>query len=210
VLKALEVGDHVKMYAPPGHNEAVKQQQKQKHMCQWHGPLVIIVKPSDRRFVLADKYEPSRTYERHIVNVQQWVGPVPESRLGNVADVEMCTDIEVSDLILACDTPTATEVELAEVKSIIENEVTLACFGTRGKNARTAKCYPVFTHKFDVYLGKVPSKVKASRWTWKINTEDIGELIAAQGLELSKNGCMTAASLKIFNAVKPAAVLHRF
>ena len=43
-----------------------------------------------------------------------------------------------------------------------------------------------------------------------INTEDIGDLIAAQGLELSESGCMTAALLKIFNAVKPAAVLRRF
>ena len=120
------------------------------------------------------------------------------------------TDIGVGDLILARDTPAATEVDLAEVKSIIQNEVTLACFGTRGKNARTAKIYPVFTHKSDVYLGKVPPKVKASRWTWKINTEDTGELIAAQGLELSKSGCMTAASLEIFNAVKPAAVLRKF
>ena len=108
-----------------------------------------------------------------------WVGPVPDSRPGNVADVEMCTDIEVGDLVLARDTPAATEVDLAEVKSIIENEVTLACFGTRGKNVRTAKVYPVFTHKSDVYLGKVPSKVKANRWTWKIKNEDIGEFIAA-------------------------------
>ena len=135
---------------------------------------------------------------------------MPESRPGNVADAEMCTDIEVGDLVLACDTPAATEVDLVEVKSIIEDQVTLACFGTQGKNACTAKFYPVFTHKSDVYLGKVPSKVKASRWTWKINTEDIGELIAAQGLELSKSGCMTAASFEIFNAVKPAAILRRF
>ena len=74
------------------------------------GPLVIIAEPSGRRFVLADKYEPSRMYERNIANVRRWVGPVPESRPGNVADAEMCTDIKVGDLSLARDTSTATEL----------------------------------------------------------------------------------------------------
>ena len=56
---------------------------------------MIVAKPSDRRFTLADKYDPSRMYERNIVNVRRWVGPVPDSRAGNIADTEMCIDIEV-------------------------------------------------------------------------------------------------------------------
>jgi hypothetical protein len=69
VLKALRVGDHVKIYAPPGHTEAVKRRRKQKHMCQWKGPMVIIEKPSDRRFVLEDIHT-KRVYKRNIVNVR--------------------------------------------------------------------------------------------------------------------------------------------
>ena len=99
---------------------------------------------------------------------------------------------------------------MAEAKEITENEITLTCFGTCGKNARTAKFYEVFTHESDVYLGKYPSNIDTSRWTWKINTDDISELIPAKGLELSKNRSMSAESLKKFKAIKPSVVCGGF
>ena len=54
VLKALVVGDHVKIYMPPGASEAEARGRKAKHLTQFRGPLRIVDKPTSTTFVLQD------------------------------------------------------------------------------------------------------------------------------------------------------------
>ena len=76
-LRELNVGDHVKIFAPPGHKEAVRRNRKQKHMHSWKGPMRITAKVSGTVYALANKYNEKQTYERHLVNIRRWIGPVP-------------------------------------------------------------------------------------------------------------------------------------
>jgi hypothetical protein len=70
-LRELKVGDHVKIFAPPGHKEAVRRNRNQKHMHSWKGPMRITEKVSGTVFVLADHYNNKQTYERHLVNIRR-------------------------------------------------------------------------------------------------------------------------------------------
>ena len=211
VLKSLKVGDYVKIYLPPGHHTAIKRNRKQKHMPQWRGPMEITEKLSPTRFLLRFKYDHKQTYERNIVNIRKWVGlfPVnPPSVMHETMDV--VTDIDVGDIVLARDQASSTQVDLARVKALTDSKMTLEVFGTRSKVAKKAKFYPVFTHGTDVYLGKYPRHIKAKRWTWQIKTEDIRDLVPAHGLELQKNNKLSTASLAKLKNIRPRAVLRSF
>ena len=211
VLKSLIVGDHVKIYAPPGHKEAVRRNRKQKHMHQWRGPMEIVEKPSDRRFKLRNIYNHKKTYERNIINVRKWVGPIPDKEPQDDVDNDITyTDFEVGDLVMARDTESSKEFDLAEIMKITDTDITLGCFGTRGKKTQTAKFYPVYTHKSDVYLGKFPRKVKAKRWTWTIQASDLTELVPIRGMELNKNKTLTAKALSKFKKYGSNSKMRRF
>ena len=79
VLKALVVGDHVKIHMPPGASEAEARGRKAKHLTQFRGPLRIVDKPTSMTFVLQDHYNSKRRYRRHISNVRRWIGPLPDA-----------------------------------------------------------------------------------------------------------------------------------
>jgi hypothetical protein len=126
-LRELKVGDHVKIFAPPGHKEAIKRDRKQKHMFQWKGPMHITEKNSGTQFVMVDQYDDKKTYERHLVNIRRWVGPVTDNAPVNSTHT---SDIEVGELVLARDDSRATRLDLAKVISMTNEAVTIACYET--------------------------------------------------------------------------------
>ena len=63
VLKALKVGDHVKIFVPPSHSEAVRRRHKAKHICQWRGPLRIESKLSNTTFELSSFFNLPRCFD---------------------------------------------------------------------------------------------------------------------------------------------------
>ena len=134
-----------------------------------------------------------------MVNIRRWVGPVPQS---GPVDMSSTSDIEVGELVLARDDSKSTKLDLAKVISITDETVTIACYGTRGKNPKTAKFYAVYTEGSDVFLGKPSRKKNAKPWTWKIQIEDLDDLIPARGLTLSKTGRLNKPSIKVLKSIK--------
>jgi len=125
-LRELKVGDYVKIFAPPGHKEAMKRDRKQKHMFTWKGPMRITEKISGTQFALVDEYNSKRTYERHLVNIRRWVGPVPPNPPDMNGNGD--NDIEVGEIVLARDDSKATKLNLAKVVSITDETVKIACY----------------------------------------------------------------------------------
>ena len=107
-----------------------------------------------------------------MVNIRRWIGPVPKNA---PVDSSYTSDIEVGELVLARDDPKATKLDLAKVISMTDETVTIACYGTRGKNPTTAKFYAVYTEGTDVFLGKPSRRKSAKQWTWKIQIEDLDD-----------------------------------
>ena len=206
-LRELKVGDHVKIFAPPGHKEAIRRNRKQKHMYTWKGPMRITDKISGTQFLLAYEYDEAKTYERHLVNIRRWVGPVPQS---GPVDNSSTSDIEVGELVLARDNSKSTKLDLARVISITDETVTTACYGTRTGNPKTAKFHAVYTEGSDVFLGKPSRNKNAKPWTWKIQIEDLDDLIPARGLTLLKTGRLNKPSIKVLKSIKPKSQIRKF
>ena len=211
-LKQLVKGDYVKIYAPPSHKEAVDRRRKQKHIVQWRGPMLIEEKMSNTCFRLSDHCKPNATYERNLTNMRPWVGPIPTAPPDpNAQGVEQSIgDIEVGDLVLARDSSTSRELDLAEVSSITDDCVTLACYGTRSASLAKAKFHEVYTKGEDIYLGKPSKRIEATRWTWMIQHEDVADLIPAHGLTLNRDGRLSKKSRILIAAIKPTPSLRTF
>ena len=122
----------------------------------------------------------------------------------------MAEDIETGDVVVTKDTADAASVDLAEVTEVTDTVVKLACYGTRSASPAKAKFYEVFTKGSEVYLGKPRSTIKAKRWTWEIQLEDISELIPLYGLGLNQNGHLNSRSVKLISETSPPLKFRRF
>jgi hypothetical protein len=107
VLKALKVGDHVKIFIPPSHSEAVRRRRKAKHICQWRGPLQIKSKLSNTIFELSLFFNPFKTFRRHLSNVRRWRGPLPSASVDDDGILPLVLDMEVGEFAFVRDTPSA-------------------------------------------------------------------------------------------------------
>ena len=110
-------------------------------------------------------------------------------------------DIEVGDLVLARDSSTSRELDLAEVSSITDDCVTLACYGTRSASLAKAKFHEVYTKGEDIYLGKPSKRIEAMCRTWVIQHEDVADLIPAHGLTLNRDGRLSKKSRILIAAI---------
>ena len=208
-MRELNVGDHVKIFAPPGNKEAVRRNRKQKHMHSWKGPRHIEEKIPGTVFALANKYNDKQTYERHLVNIRRWMGPIPDKAPLKVIP-QTSGDIEVGTIIAVRDEPTSKKLDIARIVSITDETVKVSCFGTRSKKLRKAKFYEVYTEGSDVFLGKPAHNKKAGPWAWQIQIEDVNELIPAQGLQMNKDGRLYPSSLNVIRSIRPQATMRTF
>ena len=215
VLKPLEVGNYVKIYAPPSHEEALRRKRKAKHIHQFRGPLKILSKPSATTLVLGDHHNPKRHYRRHISNVRRWIGPLPDPAVASAAGVPPplgTEDIEVDSFIVATDTATSNDLYLLRVSDIDDSEIRVWCHGSGSANQDTAKFKPVYTSskngKETVHLGK-PREAGAAPFTWAIPIAAVTDLVRLTGIALLASGVLTADSRTRVQKLRPAT-LHRF
>ena len=76
-LRALEVGDMVKIFSPPNAAEAKRRKRKVKHLPSWIGPMrITAIKGS--MYDLESHMDETHCYERNIVNIRPWTGPIPK------------------------------------------------------------------------------------------------------------------------------------
>jgi hypothetical protein len=76
-LRALEVGDMVKIFPPPNASEAKRRKRKVKHLQSWTGPMRITA-INGSMYDLESHMNESQCFERNIVNIRPWKGPIPE------------------------------------------------------------------------------------------------------------------------------------
>ena len=207
LLKPLAVGDCVKIYKPPGHAQAIKHDRKAKHLPCWAGPMQI-TKIEGTKYSMEYKYNTSQMYERHLCNIRKWNGPIPGTAPVTAAPDEMAGDIEVGTFLIACDKEGDTVLDLGKIIKIQESEVTIHCYGTRGKNVKTAKFRPMFASKTNVSFGKALKGMVP--YTWKIDTEDFNELVPSCGIKLTKNGNLNSHSIKIFKGLRPKRTMRTY
>ena len=220
LLKQLKVGSYVKIYAPPSHEEAVRRKRKQKHICQFRGPLKIIERPSKTTFVLSDYFDEKRLYRRHISNVRRWLGPLPSKtdKTHGIAPPVGTEDIDVDGFIITIDEPEDKDMFLSKVMSIDDSQITVWGYGSCLKDQLKAKFKPVYTStklktgQEAIHIGK-PRKLKThsapTPWTWTIATAETAELVKATDIVVSRAGKFDKKTRGLIKALKPCK-LHRF
>ena len=220
LLKQLKVGSYVKIYAPPSHEEAVRRKRKQKHICQFRGPLKIIERPSKTTFVLSDYFDEKRLYRRHISNVRRWLGPLPSKtdKTHGITPPVGTEDINVDGFIITIDEPDDDDMFLCKVMSIDDSQITVWGYGSCSKNQLKASFKPVYTStklktgQEAIHIGK-PRKLKThsapTPWTWTIATAEIADLVKATDIVVSKAGKFNKKTRALIKALKPC-MLHRF
>ena len=220
LLKQLKVGSYVKIYAPPSHEEAVRRKRKQKHICQFRGPLKIIERPSETTFVLSDYFDEKRHYRRHVSNVRRWIGPLPSKtdKTHGIAPPVGTEDINVDGFIITIDEPGDDEMFLCKVMSIDDSQITVWGYGSCSKNQLKASFKPVYTStklktgQEAIHIGK-PRKLKThsapTPWTWTIATAETADLVKATNIVVSKAGKFNKKTKALIKALKPCK-LHCF
>jgi len=212
-LRELKVGDEVKIFAPPGHAEAVRRMRKQKHIDQWKGPMRIISKKSKTQFVVESKT--GEIYERSITNIRAWrSGSKTTAQAKAAAPTEEPNPLptfRAGEMVLAREEENANELDVCKITNVTNENVTLHCWGTTGRQQAKAKYTPVFINKMgETLLHKPRGRTKVTPFVWEISAEDTAALIPVRGVRLQKNGCLTSESMKALALVKPPSKLHRF
>ena len=114
VLRALKVGDHVKIYQPPSHAEAVRRRRKAKHFNQFRGPLRIVEKPSNTTFKLD---RDGKIFRRNIANIRRWNGPLPQAGTQQMTTGDMEADIKAGEMVIAREN---SDVKVLDVAKVID------------------------------------------------------------------------------------------
>ena len=204
-LRALKVGDYVKIYMPPSHDEAVRRQRKAKHIVQFRGPLKITKKLSSTTFELSCYFNPSSKFRRHLTNIRRWVGPLPKpDDSSNGVPPASHDDIAVGDFLFVRDEPDANEFQLAEVTDADYENLQVHLYGRTARDPKTAQFRPVHIMSDGRPQLRKPRASSASTpWTWTILTEHFDDLVVASGCALTGSGCLTAATAALLPRLRP-------
>ena len=192
-LKALKVGEYVKIYVPPSHGEAVRRRRKAKHICQWRGPLKISRRLSNTTFELKSYFNPSKSFRRHLMNIRKWRGPLPAANTDQSLLVPFVSDVEAGEFCLIRDSPSAKTMYLARVISADDQIINVACWGCTYLRQINAVFKPVMIMADTDQPTTEPRLGKAcSPWTWGCRADLIEEMFLLRDLGVLPSGKIDA------------------
>lgn len=114
-------------------------------------------------------------------------------------------------MVIAAEADDSIECDVCKVTHVTDAAVTLHCWGTQGKNPKTATYKPVFIDKHgNVLLHKPRKSDRAEPFTWEIRTEDISTLLKVRGARVLKNGRLSKQSIDALKQADPRFTIHRY
>jgi len=135
-----KVGDKVTFFRPPSEAEAKIAGRKPKHLMQQHGPAVITKELSSNHTTFRLQYK-GRTYERHVINMT----PYTASGTPKLFELTLDTTITQGSFVAVLDDDEDKSYHVAEVLSVVNEQVNVHYWGTTTKKLETAKWGPLWT-----------------------------------------------------------------
>ena len=181
----------------------MRRRRKAKHICQWRGPLRITKKLSNTTFELANHFDTSKTYRRHLSNVRCWLGPVPDADSDASDDRLLVSDIEAGEYAFVRDSAEPDDVLMHMVKftTVSDKDIEVACYGRTSSSHVTAIYRPVMVLR-SVNKPTTRPKSASDPWTWAIPTEGMEDMILLRQLSLLPSGKFTAESRRRVEKLK--------
>jgi hypothetical protein len=212
-LKALKVGDFVKIYVPPSQGEAVRRRRKCKHICQWHGPLKLMKALSNMTFELTSNFNSSRVFRRHLSNIHCWRGPLPAIGPGQEGVILFTSDVEVGEFAFVSDadfeTNGATLLHLVIVSRIDDSTLSVEVWGTTSRDAAAGSYKPVFIMESSGAPTTAPRRGrKKFAWSWQIAIADVEGSFILRNIDVLESGKLAKESRKRVHTL-PSRFTHR-
>ena len=188
-----------------------------KHLMQWRGPMLVVGRPSESKFVLESVSRPGTRFERNIANVRRWAGPLPDDN--DIAENDTAIsrpDVELHSFVFCREDNATKQVELAVVSNIGEEFVTLSILGRRAKNLKTATYGPVYQRKGDGAIrtekptGPPSAQKRWERFVLEVKFEDTDDLVLVTGVDVLPSGKVRVQSYKQLKAVDSALKVRRY
>ena len=211
-LKPFMVGDHVKMYMPPSHEEAQRRKRKAKHIVQFRGPLRIEKVLSSSTYELKSFFPPHRVFRRHLSTIRQWIGPLPHISAnvhGFAVPSTGTSDIQVGTFLVYREPPLVNDLYLAKVSEVVEDHILLWGWGSSQRNQLTATFKPMYTIDATDQLSVGRPREASTPYTWEMKHDTVHFRVPANGIELTSTGKLTLDSRGVVKQLAPAK-LHRY
>ena len=208
-----KLGDLVKIFIPPTAKEAKRRGRKAKH-CYWYrGPASIVKILSDTTYTV-QIHKTRRLFDRSIVNISPWgpahpadkdpspVANTPPQKHGGPTNEAAPASTDVynkGDIIAVKDDSSDDTYWLADVQRIKGDDLTLAYYGTRGRNIRTACFRPLLSTKKNQLTFK--KEKGAKRWTGQMYVHNLPGCVMARNLNLTKGGTLSKASSQVLTSL---------
>jgi transposase InsO family protein len=193
------LGQRVKIYMPPTHNQLERTGRRAKHIVSWRGPCIIthILSPVAYRM----KEECShRVFERTLVNIRPYKAtrspPPPHHDMLSTSPLAPGTIIAIR----RNNDPT-TPFDLARITTSTETHTHLAYLGTTNPNLRLASFKAVWIDPRDnktVLKDTRPAR-NHQPVTGDLSNDDLPDLLVATHLVFTTTGKLTSASYQILH-----------
>ena len=185
--RSYNVGDHVKVMIPPSASDIARTGRPAKHMYWWTGPCEVVAQLSDTAYRVRS-LDSNRHYERTAINLARFRATTPR-------DFTPPAFIFVPDQVIAIrDTP-QSDFYLARTISAEDHILKVHYLGSQSGNLQTAvfrKCWS-FPDSAQISLSHHQPQ-RSTPWTGDVDIDSLDDLLVAQGLELTANHRLAAAS----------------
>ena len=199
------IGDRVKIYVPPTHQQMLATGRRAKHIVAWRGPCTITRILSRTSYEMTEDCS-DRVFQRTLVNIRPFrstrdAPPPHHDRLSN-------EPLITGHLIAIRDEPDG-RFRLATVVRVDEATVTIHYHGTTNPDLARATFRPAWNNPTDDTLALRPTQPRGhSPWLGVLDTEDLQEVIIASNLSLTSGLRLKKESATILFHLREQLFVH--
>ena len=189
-----QVGDRVKVYVPPTHEQMLISGRRAKHLLAWRGPCEVIEKLSTTTFAMRE-ISTSRRFERSLVNILPYkasTAPKPPS-----FDPFYSTPLLAHEIIAIRDEPEGP-IFVARVTAVAETAIAVHYLGSTHNDLTRAKFLPCWhPPNTDLIRRSALQPPNMMPYTSDIDIDSLDVLLVTRGLLLTTTDKLRAKSQRL-------------
>jgi hypothetical protein len=192
--RTFEIGDRVKVYVPPTHEQMLATGRRAKHLLAWRGPCEVIEKLSTTTFAMQE-CSTRRRFERALVNILPYKAtsaPLPPS-----FDPAYSTPLIVDEFIAVRDEPDGP-FYIAKVKTVTDTTISVHYYGSTNPDVSKAKFLPCWhLPNNDLMRRQLLQPPNHLPYSGDLEIASLDVLLVARGLLMTASNRLRAKSHRL-------------